>query len=64
MLMYATALTPLIQSLEDAEFTQKRYADDLVCVCVGKFSSLHACIHVHVCMWFEKLCQLLKQRRQ
>ena len=48
MLMYATALTPLIQSLEDAEFTQNWYADDSACV--GTFSSLR--------MWFEKLCQL------
>ena len=48
MLMYATALTPLIKSLEDAEFMQNWYADDSACV--GTLSSLR--------MWFEKLCQL------
>ena len=48
MLMYVTALTPLIKSLEDAEFTQNWYLDDSACV--EKFSSLRR--------WFEKLCQL------
>ena len=48
MLMYATALTPLIKSLEDAEFTQNWYADDSACV--GTFSSLR--------MWIQKLCRL------
>ena len=46
--MYATALTPLIKSLEDAEFMQNWYADDSACV--GTFFSLR--------MWFEKLCRL------
>lgn len=46
MLMYATALTHLIKSLEDAEFTQNWYADDSTCA--GTFSFLHR--------WLEKLC--------
>ena len=46
MLMYATALTPPIKSLEDAGFTQNWYADDSACV--GTVASLH--------MWFEKPC--------
>ena len=31
MLMYTTALTPLIKSLEDVESMQNWYADDSVC---------------------------------
>ena len=46
--MYATALTPLIKSLEDVESVQNWYADDSVCV--GTFSSLR--------VWFERLCRL------
>ena len=48
MLMYATALTPHIKSLEDVESMQNWYTDDSACV--GTFSSLR--------VWFEKLCQL------
>ena len=44
MLMYATALTPLIKSLEVAKFTQNWYADDSACVVLLCVCGLKSCV--------------------